>query len=55
MLDIEVPIPEAKGKDLAVEVKAISLNPVDADHRDGAAGPARLATIPMARPAAVTD
>jgi NADPH:quinone reductase-like Zn-dependent oxidoreductase len=38
LLDIELPIPEAKGKDLAVEVKAISLNPVDAKLR-AAAGP----------------
>jgi NADPH:quinone reductase len=29
LLDIEVPAPAAKGRDLLVEVKAISVNPVD--------------------------
>jgi NADPH:quinone reductase len=29
LLDIEIPTPEAKGRDLLVEVKAISVNPVD--------------------------
>jgi NADPH2:quinone reductase len=38
LLDIELPIPEAKAKDLLVEVKAISVNPVDAKLR-AAAGP----------------
>jgi NADPH2:quinone reductase len=38
LLVIELPIPEAKGKDLLVEVKAISVNPADAKLR-AAAGP----------------
>ena len=29
LLDIELPIPEAKGRDLLIKVKAISVNPVD--------------------------
>lgn len=29
LLDLEIPVPEAKGHDLLVEVKAISVNPVD--------------------------
>lgn len=29
LLDVEIPKPTAKGKDLLVEVKAISINPVD--------------------------
>ncbi len=38
LLDIELPVPEAKGKDLLVEVKAISVNPADTKLR-AAAGP----------------
>ena len=29
LLDVEIPTPKAKGKDLLIEVKAISVNPVD--------------------------
>ena len=29
LIDIEIPTPEAKGKDLLVKVEAISVNPVD--------------------------
>jgi NADPH2:quinone reductase len=29
LLDIEIPVPEAKGRDLLVEVNAVSVNPVD--------------------------
>ena len=29
LLDIEMPVPEVKGRDLLVEVKAISVNPGD--------------------------
>ncbi|MGG6894432.1 zinc-binding alcohol dehydrogenase family protein [Rhizobium sp. BR 315] len=29
LIDVELPIPEAKGRDLLVEVKAVSVNPVD--------------------------
>ena len=29
LLDVEIPKPTAKGKDLLVQVKAISVNPVD--------------------------
>lgn len=36
LLDIEVPEPEAKGHDLLVEVKAISVNPVDVKVRASA-------------------
>jgi NADPH2:quinone reductase len=36
LLDIEVPTPEAKGRDLLVEVKAISVNPVDVKVRASA-------------------
>ena len=36
LLDIELPIPEAKGRDLLVEVKAISVNPVDTKVRKSA-------------------
>ena len=36
LLDIDVPIPEAKGRDLLVEVKAVSVNPVDVKVRASA-------------------
>jgi NADPH:quinone reductase len=37
LLEIEVPTPKAGGRDLLVEVKAISVNPVDAKVRASAA------------------
>lgn len=36
--DIELPVPEAQGRDLVVKVSAISVNPVDCKMRAGAAG-----------------
>jgi zinc-binding alcohol dehydrogenase family protein len=36
LLDVEVPKPEAKGRDLLVEVKAVSVNPVDTKVRASA-------------------
>lgn len=33
LLDIELPEPEAKGRDLLVEIKAVSVNPVDTKQR----------------------
>jgi len=35
LVDIELPKPEAKGRDLLIEVKAISVNPVDTKMRRG--------------------
>jgi len=29
LLDVEVPVPQATGRDLLVEIKAVSVNPVD--------------------------
>jgi NADPH2:quinone reductase len=37
LLDIEVPTPKANGRDVLVEVKAISVNPVDVKVRTSAA------------------
>ena len=39
LIDIDLPTPEAKGHDLLVEVKAISVNPVDVKVRASAAPP----------------
>jgi zinc-binding alcohol dehydrogenase family protein len=36
LLDIEVPTPEATGRDLLVEIRAVSVNPVDAKVRSSA-------------------
>ncbi|MBP1843755.1 zinc-binding alcohol dehydrogenase family protein [Rhizobium petrolearium] len=36
LLDIELPVPEAKGRDLLVEIKAVSVNPVDTKVRASA-------------------
>jgi NADPH2:quinone reductase len=36
LLDIELPMPDAKGRDILVEVKAVSVNPVDAKVRRSA-------------------
>ncbi|ACM25943.1 zinc-binding alcohol dehydrogenase family protein [Agrobacterium sp. SHOUNA12C] len=37
LLDIDLPTPEAKGRDLLVEIKAVSVNPVDVKVRASAA------------------
>jgi zinc-binding alcohol dehydrogenase family protein len=37
LIDIELPIPDAKGRDLLVEIKAVSVNPVDTKVRRSAA------------------
>ncbi|MGK6317510.1 zinc-binding alcohol dehydrogenase family protein [Neorhizobium sp. DT-125] len=37
LLDIELPVPEAKGRDLLVEIRAVSVNPVDTKVRASAA------------------
>src|ERR1700729_93020 len=39
LVDIEVDRPSPSGKDLLVEVTAVSVNPVDRERRRGAAGP----------------
>jgi len=36
LIDIELPVPEAKGRDLLVEIKAVSVNPVDTKVRASA-------------------
>jgi NADPH:quinone reductase len=36
LTDIELPTPKAEGRDLLVEVKAVSVNPVDTKMRKGA-------------------
>ncbi|MFD0913289.1 zinc-binding alcohol dehydrogenase family protein [Methylophilus luteus] len=43
--DIELPVPEASGHDLLVEVKAVSVNPVDTKVRLGSAPPAGQARV----------
>ena len=40
LVDIDLPVPEAKGHDLLVEVKAVSVNPVDTKIRKRAEPPA---------------
>ncbi|KZS54425.1 NADPH2:quinone reductase [Rhizobium sp. BK077] len=40
LIDVELPMPEAKGHDLLVEIKAISVNPVDVKVRAHSAPPA---------------
>ena len=40
LIDVELPMPEAKGQDLLVEIKAISVNPVDVKVRAHSAPPA---------------
>lgn len=37
LIDIELPMPEAKGRDLLVEIRAVSVNPVDTKVRSSAA------------------
>jgi NADPH2:quinone reductase len=37
LVDIDLPVPEAKGQDLLVEIKAVSVNPVDTKVRKSAA------------------
>ncbi|MFP3542268.1 zinc-binding alcohol dehydrogenase family protein [Rhizobium sp. SIMBA_035] len=39
LVDVELPVPEAKGHDLLVEIKAISVNPVDVKIRSNVAPP----------------
>jgi NADPH:quinone reductase len=36
LIDIELPMPKAEGRDLLIEVKAVSVNPVDTKMRKGA-------------------
>lgn len=36
LIDLDLPMPEAKGRDLLVEIKAVSVNPVDAKVRGSA-------------------
>jgi NADPH2:quinone reductase len=38
LLDIELPMPKAAGRDLLVEVKAVSVNPIDVKVRSGKVG-----------------
>lgn len=45
LLDIELPAPQAGGHDLLIEVKAISVNPVDVKVRASAVPPANQARI----------
>lgn len=40
LIDVELPTPEAKGHDLLVEIKAVSVNPVDVKVRANMAPPA---------------
>ena len=37
LIDLDLPMPEAKGRDLLVEIKAVSVNPVDTKTRKNAA------------------
>jgi NADPH2:quinone reductase len=37
LIDVDLPMPEAKGRDLLVEIKAVSVNPVDTKVRSGVA------------------
>lgn len=45
LLDIEIPVPSAQGRDLLIEVKAVSVNPVDTKIRKGVAPAANEAKI----------
>jgi NADPH2:quinone reductase len=45
LIDIELPVPEATGRDLLVEVKAVSVNPVDVKVRASAAPEAGQARV----------
>ena len=45
LVDIELPRPSAKGRDLLVEVRAISVNPVDYKVRSSAAPSAGAAKV----------
>jgi zinc-binding alcohol dehydrogenase family protein len=45
LIDVELPEPVARGRDLLVEVKAVSVNPVDAKIRAGTAPPAGAAKV----------
>lgn len=46
LVDLELPIPELRDYDLLVEVKAVSVNPVDTKVRRGATPPAGEARVP---------
>jgi len=37
LIDVDLPVPEAKGRDLLVEIRAVSVNPVDVKVRAGVA------------------
>ncbi|WP_454848794.1 zinc-binding alcohol dehydrogenase family protein [Rhizobium binxianense] len=39
LIDVDLPVPEARGHDLLVEIKAVSVNPVDVKVRAGMAPP----------------
>jgi NADPH:quinone reductase len=45
LVDIELPRPSATGRDLLVEVRAVSVNPVDYKVRSSAAPPAGAAKV----------
>ena len=45
LVDIELPRPSATGRDLLVEVRAVSVNPVDYKMRSSAAPPAGAAKV----------
>ena len=45
LMDIELPRPSATGRDLLVEVRAVSVNPVDYKVRASAAPPAETAKV----------
>ena len=45
LMDIELPRPPATGRDLLVEVRAVSVNPVDYKVRASAASPAGTAKV----------
>ena len=45
LMDIELPRPTATGRDLLVEVRAVSVNPVDYKVRASAAPPAGAAKV----------
>jgi NADPH2:quinone reductase len=50
LVDIELPSPSAAGRDLLVQVRAVSVNPVDYKVRSSAAPPAgadRARAIPL--------
>src|ERR1700761_8229478 len=46
LTDIELPTPKAEGRDLLIEVKAVSVNPVDTKMRKGAEAAVRSQPSP---------